>query len=449
MSTTADIHDAGHGHGHDAHGAHGDEHGHDPHLAHHFDTPEQQFSTSKLGIWLFLATEVLMFGGLFCAYSVYRYNHPQVYLFAHNALDPTWGMINTIVLLASSFTMAWGVRAAQLNQRGLLQLMLVLTFIGGVVFMCVKTVEYQQKWKYHLFPGKYNAFNASSVLTEGPKAATDKGEAIAHIQEEAEMRHGGHHGGTDEEHGAEGGAPASDTEHTGGKSGGGSPHVEDKSRRTSEHLNAGSESGRPAKLQTRSSPGNQPSRTGAAGPLIDARPHVHRRCQLTGTPDAANIRSARPSVAGGTSIRTPMSRPAITGPPMPRWSRPTSAQLNTFFSIYFMMTGLHGIHVLVGMGLIAWLFIRQGGLRCLQSASYFTPVDLGGLYWHLVDLDLDLPVPAAVPDPLIWIESISQASTGRWTNDGLTMPHDQPLTVDLKPLSENAHVTLPHPTSRC
>ena len=84
---------------------------HNPHLAHHFDTPEQQFSTSKLGIWLFLATEILMFGGLFCAYAVYRYNHPEVYLWAHRALDAKWGMINTIVLLASSFTMAWGVRA--------------------------------------------------------------------------------------------------------------------------------------------------------------------------------------------------------------------------------------------------------------------------------------------------------------------------------------------------
>src|SRR4051794_32167838 len=106
MSTTA-VNDP-HAHG-DPHGdPHGDaEHAHNPHLAHHFDTPEQQFSTGKLGMWTFLATEVLMFGGLFVAYSVYRYNHPEVYLWAHRALDAKWGMINTIVLLASSFTMAW------------------------------------------------------------------------------------------------------------------------------------------------------------------------------------------------------------------------------------------------------------------------------------------------------------------------------------------------------
>src|SRR4051812_19170699 len=90
---------------------------HDPHLAHHFDTPEQQYQSGKLGMWVFLATEILMFGGLFCAYSVYRHNHPDVFAFAHKALDPILGGINTVVLITSSLTMAWGVRAAQLNQK--------------------------------------------------------------------------------------------------------------------------------------------------------------------------------------------------------------------------------------------------------------------------------------------------------------------------------------------
>src|SRR5207302_6598702 len=96
-------------------------HHHDPHLAHHFDTPEQQYQSGKLGMWVFLATEILMFGGLFCAYAVYRHNHPDVFEYAHKWLDKTWGAINTIVLITSSLTMAWGVRLAQLGkQRGLL-----------------------------------------------------------------------------------------------------------------------------------------------------------------------------------------------------------------------------------------------------------------------------------------------------------------------------------------
>src|SRR5882757_2853701 len=104
MSTVSTIPTA-----HDAHG-HGD--GHNPHLAHHFDTPDQQYQSGKLAMWVFLATEILMFGGLFCAYAVYRHNHPEVFAFAHQYLDRTLGATNTIVLIASSFTMAWAVRCS-------------------------------------------------------------------------------------------------------------------------------------------------------------------------------------------------------------------------------------------------------------------------------------------------------------------------------------------------
>ena len=88
------------------------EHHHPPHLAHHFDSLEQQYASAKLGMWVFLGTEILMFGGLFCAYGVYRYSHPEVFIFGHNALDPLLGGINTAVLIASSFTMALAVRYA-------------------------------------------------------------------------------------------------------------------------------------------------------------------------------------------------------------------------------------------------------------------------------------------------------------------------------------------------
>src|SRR5689334_2317913 len=94
MTTTA--HDAAH-----AHDAHGD---HPKHLAHHFETPQQQFDSGKLGVWLFLTTEILLFSGLFCAYAVYRANHPDIFAFAHEYLNKWYGALNTIVLIFSSFT---------------------------------------------------------------------------------------------------------------------------------------------------------------------------------------------------------------------------------------------------------------------------------------------------------------------------------------------------------
>ncbi|MFM9171047.1 MAG: heme-copper oxidase subunit III, partial [Phycisphaerales bacterium] len=98
----------GHGHGHDGHG-----HGHDPHLAHHFDSMAQQFDSAKLGIWLFLATEVLFFGGLFAAYVILRMRNPEVFSYASHYLDTIMGGINTCVLIVSSLTMALAVRCAQ------------------------------------------------------------------------------------------------------------------------------------------------------------------------------------------------------------------------------------------------------------------------------------------------------------------------------------------------
>ena len=89
-------------HQHDDHGHHGPEY-----LAHHFDTPEQQFESGKLGMWLFLVTEVMMFGGLFCAYALYRANHPDIFAYAHGFLDWQMGGINTAILLAYRSPWLW------------------------------------------------------------------------------------------------------------------------------------------------------------------------------------------------------------------------------------------------------------------------------------------------------------------------------------------------------
>jgi len=213
----------------------------DPHLAHHFSTPKQQFESGKLGMWLFLITEVLLFGGLFTLYAVYRANHPEIFVYAHQFLNKTLGALNTVVLICSSLTMAWAVRAAQLGQRKVLMGCLAATLAGGLMFMCVKGIEYEHKWKDGLLWGKYYK----------PTHQIENKEA----------------------------APA------------------------------------------------------AAGVHAEATEPRHVRI---------------------------------------------------FFSIYFLMTGLHGLHVLVGMVLIAWIFFRAK--RGDFGPAYFAPVDNVGLYWHLVDL---------------------------------------------------------------
>ena len=117
-------------HAHEEH-AHPHHHEHPPHLAHHWDNPKQQFEAGKLGMWLFLATEFLLFGGLFCAYAVYRGNNPEMFEWGSQFLDTKWGAINTVVLILSSLTMALAVSAAQLGRKRALIALLSATFLGG------------------------------------------------------------------------------------------------------------------------------------------------------------------------------------------------------------------------------------------------------------------------------------------------------------------------------
>jgi cytochrome c oxidase subunit III len=253
-------------------------HARDPNLAHHFDTPMQQFESGKLGMWIFLATEVLLFGGLFCAYAVYRSLHPEIFAYAHQYLDKTLGAVNTVILICSSLTMACAVGCAQRNrQRGLIVL-LVLTLLFACGFLGVKFIEYEHKWKHGLMWGKYykahdeeHASHATSTKA-ATKPGTPKPTTKAAVSDERSMI-----------------APA------------------------------------------------------ARGPAGLAR----------GEPDAEPVQD-----------------------------RPRNVQL--FFGVYFLMTGLHGLHVIGGMIAIAWILIRA--TRGHFSSRYFTPVDLVGLYWHLVDL---------------------------------------------------------------
>jgi cytochrome c oxidase subunit 3 len=193
-------------------------------LREQFDTAEQQKDASTLGMWIFLVTEIMFFGGMFLAYTIYRATFPHVFAMTSSSLNVYIGAANTVVLLCSSFTMVLAVRAAQLGQRQAIITFLILTLILGGIFLGVKAYEWNEKYVEHHIPG----------------------------------------------------------------------------------------------------------------------PSFH----FEGTTEQGH------------------------------------AQL--FFSLYFAMTGLHALHMVIGAGLLCYLIwkAKQG----TYSSEYFTPVDLGGLYWHFVDI---------------------------------------------------------------
>ena len=124
-----------------------------PALLHHFEDADQQFEASTLGMWAFLITEIMFFGGLFLGYIVYRSLYPAAFAEASNLLNYRLGAINTAVLICSSLTMVLAVRAAQLGKRRMLVTFLVLTIVLGSVFLVNKGFEYAHKFHEHLVPG--------------------------------------------------------------------------------------------------------------------------------------------------------------------------------------------------------------------------------------------------------------------------------------------------------
>jgi cytochrome c oxidase subunit 3 len=150
----------------DALAAHADPHGHAHHpaLQHHFQTLGQQQEAATLGMWIFLVTEVMFFGGLLMAYLLYRVWYPQAWSEGSLELDIRLGGFNTVVLIASSLTMALGVRASQTGQQRATVRWLILTMILGLTFLVVKFFEYREKYILHHIPGPNFKF-------EGPHAA--------------------------------------------------------------------------------------------------------------------------------------------------------------------------------------------------------------------------------------------------------------------------------------
>jgi cytochrome c oxidase subunit 3 len=308
-----------------------DPHGHDPYLAHHFETSRQQFDAGKLGMWLFLITEVLFFGGLFVAYAVYRSNHPEVFIDAHKYLDKVLGGFNTIVLLFSSLTMAWGVRCAQLGQRRGLVWCLTLTLVCASLFLGVKAVEYAHKWDLGLYWGA--AF--APLAVDAPHGEAAHGPWLWYLSIPAALA----------------------------ALGCGVLAFISRMRRRHQaatvafcltltalafFVGIGAGKGVPAITGALFSPGDSPAHAAVHQPL-----------------------DVPPPPAEQLVIRDPDAMPGVSLLPI-------------FFSIYYLMTGIHAVHILAGMGVIAWILARA--TRGEFNAQYFSPVDFTGLYWHLVDL---------------------------------------------------------------
>jgi cytochrome c oxidase subunit 3 len=133
----------------------------EPFQAHHFDDIEQQHEASWLGMWVFLATEVMFFGGMFACYFVYRHWYLEAFASASNHLDVLLGGINTGVLICSSFTMALAVHSAETSRRKPLINFLLLTIVLGLVFLGIKFYEYHTKFEEHLVPGSSFKFEDS------------------------------------------------------------------------------------------------------------------------------------------------------------------------------------------------------------------------------------------------------------------------------------------------
>ncbi|MHC4127585.1 MAG: cytochrome c oxidase subunit 3 [Planctomycetota bacterium] len=362
---------------------------HPTRLRHHFDTLPQQFEASKLGMWLFLATEVLLFGGLFCGYAVYRGNHPDIFHYGSRFLDTTWGAINTVVLILSSVTMAIAVSAAQRDLRAVLVACLALTFGGGAVFMGVKYVEYRHKFHDHLVPGtRFYEDPHPGAEAAGTGAATLPGDARRGKVVWAATCRSCH-----------------------GQRGEGVPG-QGRDIRESVFVAQRNDGELLAFVKVGRMPFDPLNTTGVQMPPKGGNPLLNDQSLLDAIAFlrtlAAPEGGAEPAAAppgDDAALRMPRSSipDAPAGPPgvdldrleelapeanahpvLPSRDPDRPPNAHMFFVFYFLMTGLHGLHVLAGMAVMAWLLVRA--LRGHFGAAYFTPVDLGGLYWHVVDL---------------------------------------------------------------
>jgi cytochrome c oxidase subunit 3 len=138
-------------------------------LQHHFASMDQQRETSTFGMWLFLLTEIMFFGGLFCAYLVYRATYYQAFVEGSQAMNIWLGATNTAVLICSSLSMAMAVRCAQTDNRKVMVILLIITMLFGLAFLGIKAIEYHEHWTHHQFPGPSFSFPEAEAAGVNPQ----------------------------------------------------------------------------------------------------------------------------------------------------------------------------------------------------------------------------------------------------------------------------------------
>jgi cytochrome c oxidase subunit 3 len=381
-----------------------------PFIQHHYDDAQHQFDSGKLGIWLFLAQEVLFFSALFVAYVLYRHHHPEIFSYAHKYLDVKYGAINTAVLIFSSLTAAWAVRCAQLNQRRGLIVCIVLTIACACGFLCIKYIEYSHKVHEHILFGRYfdpcvssggrellnrgnNCAGTKSTVVWDSGAGIVKSGCFNDIDQDPRTE-GVQADCSVKEYEAEEGKPGEAAK----PAGDGKLLREITERCAEEPMPGHEEAGEGHVGHAQKFPCWRPAYQPAVckkgvGILVEYGDHEER--------ESVHIKAdckASPKPADAGDLLADRDRPLQLGKPLiqPRHQLtvheehelesmgPPPEHTNMFFTIYFAMTGLHGIHVLFGVGVFTWLLIRS--LKGHFTPDYFGPIDYAALYWHIVDL---------------------------------------------------------------
>lgn len=269
------------------------EHYHPPGLQHQFEDMKQQEESVAIGMWLFLAQEIMFFGGLFTAYLVFRSRFPMAFAAGSNHLNAFWGGLNTLVLIVSSLTMALTVYYAQKGNRNIQVILILITMLFGATFLGVKAIEYTTKYNDGLIP--VTGWNRR--VLERPRAET------------AGL-------------GGESTEAAAETEYPPNPRG--DFQIPETDLRLVEEAQKGN--------------------------YLTAAERIGYLNPSTGRPDLAKFQD----------------------------------KVRIFFWLYFVMTGLHALHMVIGLGLMSWLLYKAWSGAF--SHDYFAPVEMSGLYWHFVDI---------------------------------------------------------------
>ena len=419
-----DPHVDDHGHADDGHG-----HGHgSPFVQHHYDDAQHQFDAGKLGIWLFLAQEVLFFSALFVAYILYRFHHPEIYSYAHKYLDVKYGAINTAVLIFSSLTAAWAVRCAQLSQKRGLIVCIALTIACACAFLGIKYIEYSHKVHEHILFGRYFDPCVSSggreLLTRKNECAGTKSTVVWDYG--AGTATAGCFNDIDQDPHKEGVQAACTvkeydlTETTQQvsqqkKDSAGKPVVDAEGKPVMEEIEKVDVVETFTRDITEACPEESPlshEASPAAPKLPCWRPAYQPAVCKKGVgilveygdleeredtrikadckpppkaPDAGDLLADKQQkLELGKPLIQPRHELTVHEEHELEAMGPPPEHTNMFFTIYFAMTGLHGIHVLFGVGVFTWLLIRS--IKGQFTPDYFGPIDYAALYWHIVDL---------------------------------------------------------------